>query len=89
MPNDFPLRFKDKNLYQPVKQILSQNQFRRNNANAMYEILGILLMNKNMFYYFELLFDLVVDKTMHIYITYKECKISQRKIYKIRIKKTE
>ena len=55
----------------------------------MYEILGILLMNKNMFYYFELLFDLVLDKTMHIYITSKQCKISKRRIYKIHIKKTE
>ena len=45
----FALRFKGKNLYQPLKQILAQTQFRRNNANALYDFIGASLLNKNIF----------------------------------------
>ena len=72
-----PLRFKDKNLYQPVKKIIVQTQCRRDNAGTLYDIIGTSLLNKNIFQNFETFFYLVLDKNNAYYITYKECQTSQ------------
>ena len=53
-----------------------------NNAKALHKNVETSLLNKDMFSYFELLFYLVLDKTLQITL-HKECKTSESyKIYK-------
>ena len=66
---------KEKNLYQLVKEILSQTWLKRNNVNALYDNVGTSLLSKNMFSYFELLFYLVLDRTIQFTLYIKNVKL--------------